>query len=161
MSNEAISKAIQRRIENPEIYQPVKRDSKTFNKSVTLMVLDLKEHVPSLSVRQISSIVGVGKTFVAKILEDTFSSDRWTEEDNAPSSAAELAALQKHHPGREYEDAVSAVLFDGSKADVDERSEVPVSFTTPLFADRYCRADQSHTTKRPITLATVPFSVAA
>jgi hypothetical protein len=67
--------------------------------------------------------------------------------------------LRKHHEC--YRDEVSYILFDGKTADRDEWSTVPAVYTTPEFRDPYRRADQSHTIKRPITLATRPFSVAA
>lgn len=130
------------------------------------MIQDLKRSVPELSIRQLSTLVGVSIKTVQNALSDPdnenlsrdltwgdapFEQETWTEEDNPAASAAELAALHEHHPGRQYEDDPAAA---------NERTG-PVLFTAPEFRDTYKRADQSHTIKRPITLATTPFDVAA
>lgn len=152
MTDCLISQALARQIECPEIHKKaikLKRGDK--NPFVEAMVLDLKENIPGLSVRQISSLVGMSKTRVSYFLDSGEKQEEWTADDNESSAAAELAALREHHPGRQYEDAPEAA---------DEPTG-PVLFTAPPFRDAYHRADQSHTIKRPITLATTPYRVAA
>jgi hypothetical protein len=158
-----ISKALQRRIDRPDIHKAVdlrilayKGDAarpgtgETVN-AISEMVRDLKDHVPELSVRQLSTLIGVGKTFVTKALDQTVPAERWSSDDNESSAAASLAALEEHHPG-----GFEVVTID--KDDPDERH---IFLSAPDFRDTYRRADQSHTFKRPITLASRPFSVAA
>lgn len=164
MSKAAISEAIQRRLDRPDIHQPISRDSKSYGDSVSTMIVDLKEHVPNISNRQLSTLLGVGKTFVAIVLDaKTASTEEWTTDNNESQSAAELAALRKHHSGYTNQtDFASPSLVDGASPDLDEPATgIPLFLTAPEFRDTYRRADQSHTVKRPITLATTPFNVAA
>jgi hypothetical protein len=156
MQNGLIAQALTRREERPDIHKPVAkvRSGESFRGNIAEMVRDLKEHVPGLSVRQLSTLIGVSVGTV-----HNNHSEHWTTDDNESASAAHLSALRKHHEC--YRDEVSYILFDGKTADRDEWSTVPAVYTTPEFRDPYRRADQSHTIKRPITLATRPFSVAA
>jgi hypothetical protein len=154
MAHGAISFALQRRLDRPDIHKPVSRDQTSFGQDVHLMVKDLKEYVPELSIRQISTLVGVSKTFVTKALNTTVPLVEWSSDDNESSSAAHLAALHRFHPDRRYEDETERTV-------ADEVSNVPVYFSAPVPVDIPRRIDQSHTLPRPITLATSPFSVAA
>lgn len=154
MTNSVIAQALKRQSDFPEIHRKVEKlkGSKTgFSQSVLDMVTDLKEHVPALSTVQLSMLVGVSRKVVSRALDNSVEREEWSTEDNPASCAAELAALREHHPGRAYEDAPEAA----------DESTVPVLFTAPTLRDPYRVADQSHTIKRQITLATRPFSVAA
>jgi len=154
VTDSVIAQGLKRQLECPEIHKKVEKltGSKIgFNESVYNMVTDLKEHVPELSTRQLSVLVGVSRTVVMKALDNTVEREEWSEEDNPASCAAELTALREHHPGRQYEDDPEAAA----------ESTVPVLYTAPSLRDPYRVADQSHTVKRPITLATSPFNVAA
>lgn len=164
MNNAVIAQGLARQIERPDIHRKVEKLSSIqvgYPPAVAEMVRDLKENVPGISIRQLSGLVGVSVTVVQKALSDTtVEMENWTDEDNPASAASELAALHEHHPDG-YRDDVSYVLWDGSAADTDEWQNVPVLFTAPPPSDPHRRADQSHTIKRPITLATHPFEVAA
>lgn len=146
-----IALALQRQKDRPDIHKPFSRPkgSKGYGEDVFEMVRDLKRHVPSLSHRQLSTLVGIATFQVRKALDNSVAREEWSEEANEASADAELAALREHHPGREYEDHP------------DGTSEVLVAFEAPPFRDSYRRADQSHTIPRPITLATSPFKWAA
>lgn len=165
MSNGLISQGLKRQQDRPDIHKKVVKvkQGTSFNDCVPVMIRDLKEHVPGLSTRQISSLVGVGQFTVLKHLksfsEDSERSEEWTTDNNESASAAHLAALREHHD--RYRDDVSYTLFDGKTADRDEWSDVPAIYATPEFRDPHRRADQSHTIKRPITLPTRPFEIAA
>lgn len=157
MSNGVIPQALQRQQDRPDIHKSFDKPkgSVGYSEDVFNMVRDLKEHVPVLSHRQLSTLVGIGTKQVRIALDNpTFreADETWTTDDNETRCADELAALHEHHPGRKYEDDTRAK---------DEPTRPVSYFTAPEFRDVYRRADQSHTIKRPITLATSPFNVAA
>lgn len=154
MPNSAISQGLARQIERSDIHHKVEKLTNIqggYPSAVAEMIQDLKSSVPELSIRQLSVLVGVSNWTVQKALDNTVPEERWTEEDNPASAAAELAALHEHHPGQGYIDDEDAL----------KESTAPVLFTAPAFHDPYRRADQSHTIRRPITLATRPYEVAA
>lgn len=172
MSGDAIAKAVQRRLDRPDIHQDFLNARTTDRNTIVSMVVDLKHCVPDLTIRQISSLVGVGRKFVNNALKNMVDyrpkapfgleddpAESWSEEENAFACADSLSALRKIHPGgfHTQTDFTSRTL---SGMMPDERTG-PVLFTAPDFRDPYRRADQSHTVKRPITLATQPYSVAA
>lgn len=154
MQKDQIAEAIKRRYEHPEIHsKPINRpqNGKGWSPEVFEMVRDLAENVEDISDRQISTLLGISRGSVAKMIGNIESISEWTQDDNESSSAASLAALEEHHPGGFTEDPRAEHEYTGPS----------VVFRAPAFVDTGKRADQSHTIKRPITLATRPFDVAA
>lgn len=147
-----IATAIQRQKDRPDIHKAFVRPkgSKGYGEEVFAMVRDLKEHVPELSDRQLSSLVGIGAKQVARALESGAPEEKWTVDDNEASAAAELAALRR--TGRDG--------YTDDPRHIDEFRGLPVFIAPPPFRDPYRRTDQSHTVPRPITLATKPFDIA-
>jgi len=148
--NSLIAQALKRQQDRPDIHKKVikPKGRSGHPQHVIDMVLDLRDHVPGLSARQISTLTCVGRAQVAAFLNNIQPEERWTADDNEASAAAELAALCEHHGTREYED------HEGAATEYDP---VPVHFTAPRYPDIHRRADQSHTSKRAITLPTFPF----
>lgn len=168
MANGLISRALQRQQERPDIHKPVARvkQGASFGEFVPVMVRDLKEHVPGLSIRQLSTLIGVSTKVIFKNLptaEDDDQPEYWSTDNNEAQAAAELSALQTHHTGYvDQTDFASPSLVDEASPDIDEPvTGIPLFLAAPEFRDVHRRADQSHTIKRPITLATTPFNVAA
>jgi hypothetical protein len=153
-----VAEALKRQQDRPDIHKgferPVMGSQSGLDDAVYDMVNDLKDNFPDLSIRQLSALVGVSKTFVTKALDQTVEAVEWSADNNEASSAAELAALKYCYPGRQYD--------DDTENDFEEISTpFLVIMAAPAFADSGIKADQSHTIKRPITLATRPFDVAA
>lgn len=171
MSNGLISRALQRQQDRPDIHRKVAKvkQGSSFDESIPAMIYDLYENVPGLSQRQLSSLVGVTKTTVFKILsaipdrETEDQHENWSTDNNEVQAAAELAALHEHHSRYiDQTDFASPSLVDGASPDIDEPvTGIPVFISEPPFRDVYRRADQSHSIKRPITLATTPFNISA
>lgn len=156
MSNGVIARAIARQQDNPGIHaKPINRPAMGigYSQDVVDMVNDLKSNVEGISDRQLSTIFGISRSVIAKMIGDIEPAEvEWSDENNEAQAAAELAALHEHHPGRRCEDDTRAN---------DEPTRPVAIFTAPAFTDTGKRADQSHTIKRPITLATIPWEVAA
>lgn len=154
MTNAVIAQGLARQSERPDIHRKVEKlvnIQAGYPQYVVDMVRDLKENVPALSIRQLSVLVGISTKAVFNALDSATEQKEWSPDDNPASCAASLAALTEHHPG-----GFEVVTID--KDDPDERH---IFLSAPDFRDTYRRADQSHTFKRPITLASRPFSVAA
>jgi hypothetical protein len=161
--NSVMLQAVKRQNDRPDIHKPIIKlrkgyafDQETL-KSISEMVSDLKEHCPLLTRSKLSRLIGVSVTTICDL--PNFDDDDDYTGNNEASAAAELAALAAHHD--QYKDDVAEVLFDGRKPDADEWCYVPVFLAPRPVEDTYRRADQSHSNKRPITLATTPYSVAA
>lgn len=158
MHNGLISQALKRQSERPDIHaKPVARPSlggrSGYGREVVDMVNDLKAHVPDISDRQLSTLLNISRSVVAKMIGDIEAATvEWSPDNNEAQSAAELAALHEHHPGRRYEDDARAK---------DEPTRPVSYFTAPAFRDTGRPADQSHTIKRPVTLATMPYVAVA
>lgn len=144
----AIAKALTRISENPALYKSKTAKGKNVDPVILQRIADLKENVEGISVRQISSLLGIGKSIVGRAVRECEAPD-WSTDNNQAESAAHLSALTLHHPDRRYEDHPDAET---------ETSGVPVLFTSPAPNDPHRRADQSHAVKRPITLAREPFN---
>lgn len=154
MGNGSIVQALKRFSERPDIHgTEVSKTSRKvgYSQAVIDRVKDLKENIEGISDRDISGLLKISRRTVAMMIGEVEPAEDWTEDDNPESAAAELAALHEHHPGRRYEDDEDAL----------KESTAPVLFTAPAHRDLYRPADQSHTIKRPITLASEPFNVAA
>jgi hypothetical protein len=152
----SISLAQQRQADRPDIHKSIvkPRGSIGYDDSAMAMVLDLKDHVQELSNRQLSSLTGISEYVVRKMLGVSETPEHWSFDNNEASSAAELAALKYCYPGRQYEDDTENEFGETS-------TPFLVIIAAPAFADSGIKADQSHTIKRPITLATSPFDVEA
>lgn len=169
MSNGLISLALQRQQERPDIHKPVAKvkQGSSFGDAVPAMVRDLKEHVPGLSIRQLSTLIGVSTKVIFKNLPAADHDDQpehWSTDNNESQAYAELGALTATGCSgyTDQTDFASPSLVDGAEPDIDEPvTGIPQFLTAPAFSDTHRRADQSHTVKRPITLATTPFNVAA
>ena len=157
MGSGAIASAIQRQKDRPDIHYKVPKPkpggaggTAGYGEDVFEMVRDLKSHVPELSQRQLSTLVGIATFQVRKALDNSVPDERWTSDDNEASAAAELSALK----------ATGCSGYTDDPRAETEYSGLPVFISPPVFRDRYRRADQSHTIPRPITLATTPFNIA-
>lgn len=163
-----IPRAIQRQQDCPAIHSKPNRPPKGggsggtagHSQEIFAKVLDLKEHVPELSTRQLATLVGVSRHAVLTALDNSEPMEAWTSDDNPASAAAELAALQATHPGEGYRDEqyrLGVTFIDGNKPDDDELTNVRTLFASPQPSDPHRRADQSHTDRAPITLPQFPF----
>jgi hypothetical protein len=123
-----------------------------FSDRIVAKVTHLVKHFPDLDNVRIAAIVGVGEKFVRGIKGRQY--DRPDDEEQNPTfmdeTNAELRAL--HGTGRDG-------YTDDERAQYEDRFEAgPVL----IVSDRaHYKADQSHTAKRPITLPTKPFDIAA
>jgi hypothetical protein len=170
MTNCLISLAIARQQERPDIHRKVVKvkQGSSFDESIPKMIHDLYLNVPGISSRQLSTLVGVTKTTVLKHLANLpdrdDEQDNWTTDNNESQATAELGALTATGCSgyTDQTDFASPSLVDGAEPDIDEPvTGIPQFLSAPAFSDTHRRADQSHTVKRPITLATTPFNVAA
>lgn len=157
----SIAAALQRRSDRPDIHKTVylKQGSRgpevdALFISIAEMVTDLNENVPGLSLRQLSTLVGVSKTAISKALNQTVAAVEWTTDDNESASAKHYQLLRTCHPDRKYEDDKDNEFGEVNTGTFER-------FYVPMFRDAPRKADQSHTIKRPITLAGRPFDVAA
>lgn len=155
-----IAKALARIEANPALYKSkTVKQGKNNDPIIFLRVADLDQNVEGISVRQISTLLQLSKSLVGRAVQSSETEPEWSTDNNETSAASELASLKAHHPGGYINeiDLIGAV----ENADADEVIDIPEFLSAPPFQDRYRRADQTHTIKRPITLATRPYEVAA
>jgi hypothetical protein len=148
MSNGVISQAIQRQADRPDIHKPFERPkgSVGYGEDVFCMVRDLKTHVPALSHRQLSTLVGIATCQIRKALATSVAEERWTSDDNEASAAAELDALTAEHGTRSYEDHPDARF----------ESKVPIYFSAPVTDAAPRRTLNRDSGRRSISLPTHP-----
>lgn len=130
--------------------KPIKRNGE-YSKKTGELTLDLIRKFPELASHRIAEALGVHEKYVKRVrLGLRPQRGLSVHQHNINSTNAELAALRRAHD--RYEDD-PRVRFEA------KATHGP---TLVINNDRaHYKADQSHSIKRPITLPTKPFDIAA
>jgi hypothetical protein len=146
----------------PDIQFPIAKPSppKRYPVAVREMIADLIQHIPGISISQLSDVTGMKRETISGMIDDsiprTLPPNDEQIENPPPSfeirSANHLNMLRRHHSSSGYRDDPRA-LAEPVLSTIAHNSE-----KTSPHAPATRKADQSHTVARPITLATTPFN---